>query len=233
MEIGSQAWCTLIQEGAAAMGITVSSAQAAMFARHAGALLAWNRTTNLTAITDPEAVAVKHFLDALAPLRHIPAGSAVLDIGSGGGFPGLPLKVMAPSLSITLIDSVRKKVSFLKYAIRTLGLTGVEAHHIRAEALARQPERAGGFDVIVCRALTALADAIRLGRPLLKPGGLMIAMKGEISEAEIRTAAPGEDGGAVETHAIETIAYTLPVLSLPRRLYLVRMPDPAAQRAPR
>ena len=96
---------------------------------------------------------------------------SVLDIGSGGGFPGIPLKIMDPSLSVTLIDGVRKKASFLGYVIRTLGLSGIEARHIRAEALATLPGMARGFDVIVCRALTALADFIRMARPLLDAGG--------------------------------------------------------------
>jgi 16S rRNA (guanine527-N7)-methyltransferase len=211
MEIGSRAWRQLIKDGAAAMGLTVSPEQAGLFARHAEALLAWNRTTNLTAITAPEAVAVKHFLDAIVPSRYVPPGSAVLDIGSGGGFPGIPIKIMDPSLSVTLIDSVRKKASFLKYVIRTLKIEGITAHHIRAEALAKQADMVRGFDVIVCRALTALADFIRVARPLLKDGGVMIAMKGDISEDEH---APG-------AIAIDTIHYTLPVLALRRRLYIV------------
>lgn len=228
MKIGSQAWLKLIEDGAAAMDIRVSPAQADLFARHAEALLAWNRTTNLTAITAPEDVAVKHFIDAAAPSPHIPAGSAVLDIGSGGGFPGIPLKIMAPSLSVTLIDSVRKKASFLKYVIRTLKLEGITVRHIRAEALAGQPDMARSFDVIVCRALTALADFIRMGRPLLKDGGIMIAMKGDISREEITAArALAAPKDASEKISIETIHYTLPVLNLRRRLYLAHLSSAA------
>ncbi|AOY58106.1 MULTISPECIES: 16S rRNA (guanine(527)-N(7))-methyltransferase RsmG [Desulfococcus] len=223
MEIGSPEWLALIESGAAAMGLSVSPSQARLFARHAEVLLDWNKATNLTAITTPEAVAVKHFLDALMPSRHIPSGSVTLDIGSGGGFPGIPLKIMDPSLSVTLIDTVRKKVSFLNYLIRVLGLQDISAHHIRAEALAMQHPMAGAFDVIVCRALTALDGFIRMARPLLKSDGLLIAMKGEISEKEIIAAealiADGNDAGNI---FIDVVHYTLPVLALPRRLYLIR-----------
>jgi len=225
MEIGSPDWLTLIESGAAAMGLSVSPPQARLLARHAEALMAWNRTTNLTAITAPEAVAVKHFLDALMPSRYISTRSALLDIGSGGGFPGIPLKIIDPSLTVTLIDSVRKKVSFLNYLIRTLGLQGISAHHIRAEALAMQRPMAGTFDVIVCRALTALDGFIRMARPLLKSGGLMIAMKGNISNKELEAAETLlSSGNEAESIIVDAVHYTLPFLALPRRLYLIRTP---------
>ena len=226
MEIGSRAWLELIEDGAAAMGMTVSPAQAVLFARHAEALLTWNRTTNLTAITAPEAVAVKHFLDALVSSRYVPPNSAVLDIGSGGGFPGIPLKIMDPTLELTLIDSIRKKVSFLKYVIRTLNLKGITAHHIRAEALAEQPDMARSFDVIVCRALTGLSDFIGMARPLLKDGGVMIALKGDVSEEEISAAmALPTDDRAPEKISVKAVSYTLPLLTLRRRLYIVHLSD--------
>jgi len=224
VEIGSPAWRRLIEDGAATAGITVCPAQTALFARHAEALLAWNRTTNLTTVTAPEAVAVKHFLDAVIPVRYVPAGSTVLDIGSGGGFPGIPLKIMNPSISLTLIDSVRKKVSFLQYLIRILSLEDARARHVRAQELATLPDVVNGFDVIVCRALTALADFIRMARPLLNAGGVMIAMKGNISDEELGEAMIlAGDEAAAEKMSIDTIRYTLPVLDLPRQICLVRL----------
>lgn len=224
MEIGSRAWLELIVNGAAAMDIVVSPEQAGLFAHHANALLSWNRTTNLTAITAPEAVAVKHFLDAIAPSRHIPGRSSVLDIGSGGGFPGIPLRIMDPTLEVTLIDSVRKKASFLKYVIRTLNLEGISARHIRAEALAQQADMVGSFDVIICRALTGLADFIRMAGPLLKRDGLMIAMKGDISKEELTEVntldADARISGKI---TVDTAPYLLPVLNVSRKIYLIRL----------
>jgi 16S rRNA (guanine527-N7)-methyltransferase len=131
MKIGSDEWSQVIVDGARAFGLDLDSRHTDRFAAHAAELLHWNKTINLTTITDPYEVAVKHFVDSLAPAELISPGANLLDIGSGGGFPGLPLKVVIPSLSITLVDASRKKVNFLKHVIRTLKLKGIEALHIR------------------------------------------------------------------------------------------------------
>ncbi len=115
MEIGSNTWKRLVEEGVKEFGINISGKETDMFAIHAGEMLHWNRRINLTAITDPEEVALKHFIDAIAPVSMISPGSSILDIGSGGGFPGLPVKIVMPSVSVTLVDGSRKKVSFLNH----------------------------------------------------------------------------------------------------------------------
>ncbi|MEJ2661048.1 MAG: 16S rRNA (guanine(527)-N(7))-methyltransferase RsmG [Desulfobacteraceae bacterium] len=178
MEIGSPGWLDIIMQGAAQMGLTVTADQARQFALHGRYLLEWNRRINLTAITEPEDVAAKHFLDAIAPLAHLPGRGCLLDIGTGGGFPGLPLKVMMPELSMTLIDGVRKKVNFVKYVIRQLELENIQALQARAEALGRDKSFMGGFQIIVCRALADLDKLLDLAVPLLAPGGRIIAYQG-------------------------------------------------------
>jgi 16S rRNA (guanine527-N7)-methyltransferase len=178
MEIGSPDWLDIIVEGAARMGLTVTESQARQFAVHGQCLLEWNRRINLTAITRPEDVAVKHFLDAIAPLVHLPAQGRLLDIGTGGGFPGLPLKVMRPELSVTLIDGVRKKINFVKHVIRQLGLENIQALQVRAEALECDRAYAGGFQMIVCRALADPERLFELAAPLLAPGGRIVAYQG-------------------------------------------------------
>jgi 16S rRNA (guanine527-N7)-methyltransferase len=135
VKIDSEQWRQTVIQGALASGVDVSDDQARIMGRHAVELLQWNRTTNLTAITDPLDVAVKHYVDAVAVAPWIDRGARILDAGSGGGFPGIPLCILRPDLSVTLVDSVRKKVSFLKYAIRMLGLTGIDAVHGRLEDL--------------------------------------------------------------------------------------------------
>ena len=122
MEIGSEKWKNIIKDGAKTMEIHIDQEQVDQCALHAVELMKWNQKTNLTTITDPLEVAVKHFLDSMAPAPLISQSSKMLDIGSGGGFPGIPLKILIPSLSVTLIDASRKKVSFLSYLIRTLKL---------------------------------------------------------------------------------------------------------------
>ena len=178
MQIGSQEWTAMLSEGAARMGLTVRPAQAAQFATHARLLLEWNRKINLTAITDPTQVAVKHYLDAIAPLDHIPPGGRLLDIGTGGGFPGIPLKVMRPDQPMTLIDGVRKKVNFVKHVIRALRLNRIEALHTRAEDLKNDGQHSTGFEVIVCRALADPDAAIQLALPLLAEKGCLLVYHG-------------------------------------------------------
>jgi len=184
MNPGVTKWQRLIVSGADVMGIDVQPEHTRQFAVHARELETWNRKINLTAITDPVAVAVKHFLDALAPAPLIPPGAFLLDIGSGAGFPGIPLKVLIPSLSVMLIDASRKKVNFQRHVIRTLGLKDIEARHIRAEDMGRMADFVHGFDVIVSRALTALDTFVSMATPLLKKGGLLIALKGRVDPAE-------------------------------------------------
>ena len=185
MEIGSSEWSRLISEGAVRWRLELGAEQLGLFARHARELLKWNAVTNLTAITDAEAIARNHFLDSLAPAGLIAQGSHLLDVGAGGGFPGLPLHVVVSDLHTTLIDAARKKVSFLRHVIRELALTRIRAVHARAEELALQPEHALRYDVILSRALGSLPLLVKVALPLLKPQGRLIALKGEVSRAEI------------------------------------------------
>lgn len=178
MEITSSEWKKLIIDGAGQLGVDVSRKQAAQMAVHGRELLAWNRRTNLTAITDPEAIAVKHFLDSLTGLNDILPRARVLDIGCGGGFPGLPLKIMRPGQPMILADSVRKKISFVKHMIRTLQLRQIEAVHARAEMLADRDDCRQGFDVVTCRALADMETIRRLALPLLTPQGVLVIYKG-------------------------------------------------------
>ena len=178
MQIGCEQWQALVINGAAQLGVDVRPSQAELLARHCQLLLEWNRKFNLTAITDPGEMAVKHVLDALAPVAHIPNQGHLLDIGTGGGFPGIPLKVLRPDQNMTLIDASRKKINFIKHVIRQLQLERIQALHARAEDLAGQSGGCKRFHVIVCRALGSLEDILRLAAPLILPGGRLVALKG-------------------------------------------------------
>lgn len=180
-------WKRIIASGAGEMGIRFSGAPMEQLVRFAKLLNEWNGKINLTAITDPGEVAVKHFLDSMAGLPYIPEKGSLLDIGSGGGFPGLVIAVLRPALSVTSIDSVRKKVSFQQQLIRTLGLASARALHTRAEALSAKAER---YDIVVSRALGALDMFVTLGLPVLAERGRLIAYKGALggdSDDEIET----------------------------------------------
>lgn len=221
MRIESEKWMRLVRDGAAQMGLKVNRQQARLFSRHARLLMQWNRKVNLTAITEPVDIAVKHFLDAIAPMKYIPAHGHLLDIGTGAGFPGIPLKIMRPRQYMTLIDSVRKKINFVKYVIRDLSLQHIEALHTRAEALSTQLPKDDKFDVIVCRALTDLESAVRLAAPLLAPNGQIILYQGS------RNNAHSTDPGGLHyyiddvTYLQDTISYRLPIKDMARQLTIL------------
>ena len=186
MQIGSKKWQNVICEGAKNLDIQIDKRKIEKFAIHALELMKWNQKTNLTAITDPFEVAVKHFLDSIVPVKIIPSNASLLDIGSGGGFPGIPLKISLPSLSVTLIDASRKKVSFLKHIIRRLELKNIDALQIRAEEFANKPGVAKKFNVIISRAFSSMTTFALTALPFLKKEGAIIAMRGNVSDDDIQ-----------------------------------------------
>ncbi|OQY57579.1 MAG: 16S rRNA (guanine(527)-N(7))-methyltransferase RsmG [Desulfobacteraceae bacterium 4572_88] len=224
MKIASPEWQQLLADAAAKIAVHTDPEKTAAFAVHAAELLKWNKKVNLTAIKDPAEVAIKHFADSLAPAPMIPPGTSLLDIGSGGGFPGIPLKVLMPSVSVTLIDASRKKVSFQQHVIRCLGLGDIRARHIRAEDLARSSEGANAFDVIVCRALSSLDKFAEMALPLLAEGGVMLALKGRIFEAETEAihAVPGMSQNGEDRFSLEVRKYRLPLLGSERAIVRIQ-----------
>ncbi|MBU0987662.1 MAG: 16S rRNA (guanine(527)-N(7))-methyltransferase RsmG [Proteobacteria bacterium] len=231
MEIGSKKWKQLIVDGAKNFNIQIDRNQVEQFAVHALELLKWNQKTNLTAITAPAEVAIKHFLDSIIAGNMIDPNDRLLDIGSGGGFPGIPLKIMTPSLSVTLIDASRKKVSFLKHVIRTLKLEKTEARHVRAEDFAKDREIQNRFEVIISRALTSIKDFVLLAAPLLTADGTIIALKGPEMNQELEAVRRRSDQNptVVEISGIQFLlnmkTYSLPYLELQRTLVSLRIYD--------
>jgi 16S rRNA (guanine527-N7)-methyltransferase len=228
MEIGSDIWRNIIYEGAKYLGIRIDRRKIEKFSIHALELIKWNRKINLTAITDPMEVAVKHFLDSIAPVPDIPPNASLLDIGSGGGFPGIPLKICLPSVSVTLIDASLKKVNFLKHVIRTLELENICAFHIRAEEFAKKPDAVRHFNVIISRALSSMTTFAPAAIPFLKKDGVIIAMRGNISDREIRMlrlsvnnrrGVQDEDTERFEVHVKK---YALPYLNLDRSMVFLK-----------
>ncbi|MGD8845480.1 MAG: 16S rRNA (guanine(527)-N(7))-methyltransferase RsmG [Desulfobacteraceae bacterium] len=211
MEIGSDKWIDLVQDGACQLGLKIGRDQILQFAQHARWLMQWNRKINLTAITDPAQVAVKHYLDAIAPIDHIPAQGRLLDIGTGGGFPGIPLKIMRPEQPMTLIDSVRKKVNFVKHVIRQLSLPNIDALHTRAEALCRQNSGRPRYRVVICRALADLNAAVRLAAPLLISKGKIVLYQGPRDSAEPKNCPADVFSLDGITYGRTTITYPLPI----------------------
>jgi 16S rRNA (guanine(527)-N(7))-methyltransferase RsmG len=142
------------------------------------------------------------------PAPWIDRGARILDAGSGGGFPGIPLCILRPDLSVTLVDSVRKKVSFLKYAIRMLGLTGIDAVHGRLEDLGALPLYRGNYDVVVCRAFSALDEFAKLTLPYISPSGRLLAMKGPQADHDHEAKNHRGDGTIILGGRTFSIAYS-------------------------
>ena len=182
---------TPLAEGAAAMGLNLSADQLAQFARYQDLLLDWNLRLNLTAIREPAAVQRRHFLDSLscAAVTGDLSGRRLVDVGAGAGFPGLPLKILYPALSLTLVESVAKKARFLAAVTEDLGLAGVEIAAERVENLGHMAGHRGAYDWAVARAVAALPVLAEYLLPLCKIGGHMLAQKGPNAPAEIEGAA--------------------------------------------
>jgi 16S rRNA (guanine527-N7)-methyltransferase len=225
MQVGGDHWNRLVMEGAAVLGVTVSAFQVAQLGIHIQELLIWNRKSNITAITDPLEAAVKHVVDSLAAAPWIQPAATLLDVGSGGGFPGIPLKIVMPSLSVTLIDASRKKVSFQQYVIRRLGLTDIVSRQIRVETLAEDADHRPTFSVIICRAFTDLARFIETAVPMLAPSGRLLAMKGRIDPQELSAAEKAVSllNGRFRSRIV---SYTLPVIDAERSVYVLESASP-------
>lgn len=205
-----------MEKGLPALGL--DSAAIPTLERFAQMLLQRNQVMNLTAITEPEDVAALHLLDSLEliPLAGLESG-AVVDVGTGAGFPGLPLAIMQPRLRVTLLDSLGKRVDFLREVREALGLTNAECVHGRAEEFAAQRREA--YDWAVSRAVAALPVLCELCLPLVKVGGHFLAMKSSHTEAEI-----GQAGRAVKTLGGQIAwikDYTIPTTEVTHRVICV------------
>jgi 16S rRNA (guanine527-N7)-methyltransferase len=206
----------LLVEGAEAFGIRLNEKQVEAFDLYLRELLKWNQKINLTAIRSEKGIVLKHFLDSLSVFPYLSKTASLLDIGSGAGFPGIPLKIVHPSLEITLIDSVRKKIDFQKHVIRMLGLKGTEAIHGRIQGKEILQSMTGRFDAVISRAFSDLRTLLLLAFPLLKRGGILLAMKGEMEE-EIALFSTGEE---TRYRLQRTASFFLPKSSFKRSILL-------------
>ena len=172
------------------LGVRLSAAQLDALARYEQELLDWNTRFNLTAIRTPQEVRTRHFLDSLTcllALRETPP-ERLVDVGTGAGFPGLPLKIIYPKMALTLVESVGKKAEFCRHVARTLGLSGVEVVQDRAEVLGQSLAHREKYDWAVARAVAILPVLAEYLLPLVRVGGGMLAMKGESGPAEAHAA---------------------------------------------
>ena len=171
-------WKKTIKQEMEKFGISINSRQLDIMAVHGLELIKWNKKFNITSITDPFKVAIKHFIDSAILGCYVPDNVKILDIGSGGGFPGIPLKVIKPLNKVVMIDASRKKTSFLKHIIRTTNITKINAFHGRAEDFAKNQEFKQSFDIVVSRAFASLEKFLSIACLFLSKNGFVLAMKG-------------------------------------------------------
>ena len=173
----------------ALLQLELTPAQLAAFQTYADELRAWNAQFNLTAVKDSEGIQIKHFLDSLSLLKAMRTPAArVVDVGTGAGFPGLPLKIVCPPLALTLVEATGKKVKFCKHLVQTLKLSGVTVVKARAEELGRDPAHREQYDWAVARAVAEMPTLAEYLLPLVRRGGHALAQKGEGAPAETQTA---------------------------------------------
>lgn len=199
-------------EGAKVLNVNLTDQQADQFMQYKTLLVEWNEKMNLTAITEDIEVITKHFLDCLTVQSSIDLSKiqTLVDVGTGAGFPGLVLKIAFPNIHITLIDSLNKRLKFLQHVIETLGLTGIECVHGRAEDLGKNKAYREQFEVCASRAVANLAVLSEYTLPFVQKGGYLIALKGQKLDEEL---AEGEKaisilGGTIDQLVDVVVPYT-------------------------
>lgn len=201
------------------------------FEKYSKMLVEWNEKINLTAITDDDGISTKHFLDSVLPLTaaEIPQGGSVIDVGTGAGFPGIPMKIVREDISLTLLDSLLKRVNFLGEVCRALGLSDTECIHARAEDEAKL--RRERYDAAVSRAVAPLGILSEYCLPYVKVGGVFLALKANEIEEELSAAKPiiGTLGGKVE----KTAYLPLPETDITRSVIIIRKVSETPKQFPR
>lgn len=227
----------LLCQGASELGLSLDTKQVEQFRIYCAELIAWNEKINLTTIIDPEEIAVKHFIDSLALLKvhRLNIGARVIDIGTGAGFPGIPLKIVRPDLTVLLLDSLQKRTKFLHAITEQLGLELVTVVHGRAEELGHDVNYRELFDVAVSRAVAPLNILAEFCLPFVRLDGYFLSLKGPEVNADLAAAQSAINilGGTVHKLSV----FSLPISGDSRSLVMVKKtaatPDQYPRRAGR
>ncbi|AIQ61735.1 16S rRNA (guanine(527)-N(7))-methyltransferase RsmG [Paenibacillus borealis] len=214
-------------------GLQLSTKQLEQFEQYFQELISWNEKMNLTGITERSQVYTKHFYDSLSLAFYINMDETktLADIGSGAGFPGIPLKICFPHLKLTIVDSLNKRISFLQHVCDTLGLTGVQLIHGRAEEVARQYVHRDAYDVVTARAVARLSLLNEFCLPFTRKDGVFAAMKGSDPAEELAEAKRSFKELRAELQKVES--FSLPVEESARHIILVRKTGATPAKYPR
>ena len=223
----------LLLKEAEKISLSLSETQLDKFQTYLEFLVETNEKVNLTAITQPQEVVMKHFIDSIAlfSVYDIMPNAKIADVGTGAGFPGRPLKIYDSTLSVTLVDSLNKRINFLNEVISELGLTDVETVHSRAEELAKNKDYRESYDYCVSRAVANLATLSELCLPFVKVGGYFVSLKGPKAKEEIAAAkkAVSVMGGSLE----EVVGYSVDKTDYEHNLVIIKKASPTPARYPR
>lgn len=213
------------------LGVKLSKEQAGMFFNYMNLLLEWNEKINLTAITEEKEVIVKHFVDSLTISKYIPVGASLIDVGTGAGFPGIPLKIIRDDLKITLLDSLQKRINFLDVVIKELKLKNIETIHARVEEFGKNSKYRESFEVATSRAVANLSTLTEYLLPLVKLRGIAICMKGSSVEEELENSKKAINvlGGKVSN----VFEFDLPKTDIKRNVVIVDKINKTPSKYPR
>ncbi len=224
-------WKKILQKQSKSLEIELEDKKQEQFYHYMELLQKWNENINLTAITEPEEVLQKHFIDSLTIMPYIKKDEKVIDVGTGAGFPGIPLKIAKEDVEVTLLDALNKRLNFLNEIIQVLELSTIETIHLRAEEAGRNKDLREKFDVSVSRAVAPLSVLVEYLLPLVKVNGKCICMKGSNVEEEIRNSKKAIEilGGNIEK--IEE--FTLPNSDIKRNLIIIKKVSKTPSKYPR
>lgn len=213
------------------LGINLSEIQLKQFYNYMNLLIEWNKKINLTAITEPDEIILKHFVDSLTISKYISDGTKVVDVGTGAGFPGIPLKIVRQEIDITLLDSLQKRINFLDEVINELNLEKITTVHSRVEDFGKNKEYREKFDIATSRAVANLSTLSEYLLPLVKVGGKVISMKGSLIQEELENSKNAIKilGGQIE----KVDEFDLPNSDISRNIVLIDKIKNTPNRYPR